>query len=171
MVTEKTRSLRKCLPIADLLTFAPGTAARPTVSFQCKLYHPRQGYVDDGGLLRTTATLRRSPHRFSRPDHRRAIRIPHLDPVPARARAVRRGEPLRDNASKPIWQVQRDEDGHTVWGLRTMTVGRGCEPRSSDSGRSILEPAGTYRERPPIVTDPRARPFGSRFSLLQRLPG
>jgi hypothetical protein len=40
------------------------------------------------------------PLRIPRTDHRRAVRVLHLEPVPRRARPVGCGEPLRHDALK-----------------------------------------------------------------------
>jgi hypothetical protein len=53
------------------------------------------GMICRGGAL---------PLCISRPDHRRAARLLHLDPVPRRPRPIGCGEPLRHDALKAILQ-------------------------------------------------------------------
>jgi hypothetical protein len=54
--------------------------------------------------------LRRSPLRIARPDHRRAVGVLDLDPVPRRPRPVGRGEPLRHDALKAhLASLQEDQ--------------------------------------------------------------
>jgi hypothetical protein len=97
----------------------PAPVAHDLERSNAVLAHVRQ--VHGFELVFEEPAVRGSPLRFPRPDHRRAVRVLDLDPVPRRARSIGCTQPLRDDAPRPILQA--------CWKIRPPATGasqRGC---------------------------------------------
>jgi hypothetical protein len=90
-----------------------------------------------------------SPLSFPRADHRGAVRVLHLEPVPRRARRVRRAEPLRHNALEAHDAGLADDRGAVLVVL--STCGASARPAASlaaSCGRPAGGPEGLRRRAP-----------------------
>jgi hypothetical protein len=87
-----------------------------------------------------------SPLSFPRADHRGAVRVLHLEPVPRRARAVRRAEPLRHNALEAHDAGLAEDRGAVLVGVEHVPSQRSP---SSLASRFLRSPSGMSRRSSP----------------------
>jgi hypothetical protein len=107
-----------------------GGLRRPRPSLNASLFHP---HAATGHLV--THRQRASPLSLTRPDHRRAVRVFHLEPIPRRARPVGCGQPLRDDALQAHY-AGMPEDGGAV--LVRVVAQHDAEPAPAQQPRQPL---------------------------------